>query len=112
MPALVGQSSGRVTTTPTIDARAVPRALHAAYARERLAEVIRAIAEDALSPDLTDDLPWRQEAVFDADLRRAVDEIAQATTLLLTDALSDLLQTAPPGLAGRLTATARFVDHS
>jgi hypothetical protein len=111
MPASVGQSSGRVTTTVLLDQRAVPRALHAAYARERLAEVIRAVAEDALSPNPTDDLPWRHEAVFDADLRRAVDEITQATTVLLTDALSDLLATAPPRLIGRLASTPRFADR-
>ena len=111
MPALVGQSSGRVTTTSVIDLQSVPRALHAAYARERLAEVIRAIAEDALSPNLTDDLPWRHEAAFDADLRRAVDEITESTTILLTAALSDLLETAPPRLVGRLASTSRFADR-
>ena len=35
--------------TPT-DAAAVVRGLNGAYARERLEEVIRAIAEDALNP--------------------------------------------------------------
>ncbi|HEV8403456.1 MAG TPA: hypothetical protein VGQ31_10525 [Candidatus Limnocylindrales bacterium] len=89
----------------------MPRALHAAYARERLAEVIRAIAEDALSPSATDALPWRDEAVFDTDLQRAVDEITEATTILLTEALSDLLETAPPRLIGRLASTTRFADR-
>lgn len=111
MPALVGQSSGRVTMTPAIDLQSVPRALHAAYARERVAEVIRAIAEDALSPNLTDELPWRHEAAFDADLRRAVDEITESTTMLLAAALSDLLETAPPRLVVRLASTSRFADR-
>jgi hypothetical protein len=115
MPALVGHSSGRLTTSPTtaqtIDVRAVPRALYAAYARERLAEVIRAIAEDALNPNPTDVMPWHDEAEFDADLRRAVDEITEATTVMLTSALADLLETAPPRLVGRLATTPRFVDR-
>ena len=111
MPALVGPSSARVMTTPTVDTRAVPRALYAAYARERLAEVIRAVAEDALSPNPTGVLPWRDEAGFEADLRQAVDEITEATTVLLAGALSDLLENAPPRLVGRLAATPRFADR-
>jgi hypothetical protein len=111
MPTVVGRLSSRVTSTPAIDIKAVPRALYAAYARERLAEVIRAIAEDALSPNPTDVLPWRDEPGFDADLRRAVDEITESTTVLLTSALSDLLETASPRLVGRLVATTRFTDR-
>ena len=61
--------------------------------------------------NLTDDLPWRHEAAFDADLRRAVYEITEATTILLTAALSDLLETAPPRLVGRLASTSRFADR-
>jgi hypothetical protein len=112
MPALVGQSSSRATTTSAVGSLAVSRGLYAAYARERVAEVIRAIAEDALNPNPIGVPPWRDELGFDADLRRAVDEITEATTVLLTGALSDLLETASPRLIGRLASTTtRFADR-
>ena len=38
--------------------------LRAAYARERLEEVIRAVAEDALSPSQSDILPWHDESLL------------------------------------------------
>jgi hypothetical protein len=85
MSALIGESS-RTTTTSAVDLLAVSRGLHAAFARERLAE--------------------------ESDLRRAVDEIAEATALLLGGALSELLETAPPRLIGRLAARPRFADRS
>jgi hypothetical protein len=111
MPALVGQPSGRATTTSAVDLVAVSRSLDAAYARERLADVIRAIAEDALNPNPIGVPPWRDEPGFDAGLRWAVDEITESTTVLLASALADLLETASPRLIGRLASTTRFADR-
>ena len=88
------------------------RGLRAAYARERLEEVIRAIAEDALSPSHTDTLPWRDETLFEADLRAAVTEVTEATTVLLFRRLTDVMDSAPPTLVGRLAAAPRFSDQA
>ena len=60
------------------EASEVTRSLHAAYARERIEEVIRAVVEDALSPSRIDVLPWHDEIRFEDDLTRAVQEIADA----------------------------------
>jgi hypothetical protein len=111
MPALVGQSSRETTMSLATDAIDVSRGLHAAYANERLEEVIRAIAEDALNPSQTEVPPWRDEARFEEDLRAAVHEITEATTVLLTAELSNLLETAPPRIAVRLVAGPRFIDN-
>ena len=96
----------------TIDHASVARGLDAAYARQRLEEVIRGIAEDALSPSDTDLLPWREESLFEADLRAAVAEVAEATTVLLVGRLTDVMDAAPPRLVGRLAAAPRFSDHA
>ena len=112
MPTLVRQSSSRATIiNPAGDAAVVLRGLQGAYARERLEEVIRAIAEDALMPYPADVLPWHDEARFGDDLREAVQEITEAANDLLTERLTDLLESAPPRLVGRLTSAPRFSDQ-
>ena len=112
MPTLVRQSSSRATIINSAgDAATVVRALHGAYAQERLEEVIRAIAEDALMPYPADVLPWHDEARFEDDLREAVRDISDATNGLLTERLTDLLESAPPRLVGRLASTPRFSDQ-
>jgi hypothetical protein len=108
MPALADRPSG--ATSGGTDS--VARGLRAAYARERLEEVIRAIAEDALSPSHTDSLPWHDETLFEADLRAAVSDVTEATTILLVRRLTDVLDSAPPKLAGRLAAAPRFSDQA
>ena len=90
----------------------VARGLRAAYARERLEDVIRAIAEDALSPSQSDLLPWRDETLFEADLRAAVADVTDATTILLVRRLTDVMDSAPPKLVGRLAAAPRFSDQA
>lgn len=113
MPTLVRQSSSMGTVTNTAgDVGAVVRGLHGAYARERLEEVIRAIVEDALSPSPADVLPWHDEARFEDDLREAVLEITDATNVLLTERLVDLLESAPPRLMGRLASAPRYSDQA
>jgi hypothetical protein len=113
MPTLVRQSSSTATMMiPTADASAVVRGLNAAYARERLEEVIRAVAEDALNPCVTDVLPWHDEARFEDDLREAVREITDSANGLLTERLTDLLESAPPRLVGRLASAPRFSDQA
>jgi hypothetical protein len=92
------------------EASEVTRSLHAAYARERIEEVIRAVIEDALSPSRLDVLPWHDEIRFEGDLDRAIREIADETNRELAARLTDLLETAPPSLAGRLAAAPRFSD--
>ena len=88
----------------------VTRNLHAAYSRERIEEVLRAVVEDALSPSRLDVLPWHDEARFGDDLQRAINEIADSTNRELGERLADLLESAPPALAGRLAAAPRFSD--
>jgi KaiC/GvpD/RAD55 family RecA-like ATPase len=96
----------------TVGTDPVERGLRAAYARERLEEVIRAIAEDALSPSQSDMLPWNDESLFEADLRAAVADVTAATTALLVRRLTDVMDSAPPTLVGRLAAAPRFADHA
>ena len=50
------------------EASEVTRSLQAAYSRERIEEVIRAVVEDALSPSRVDVLPWHDETRFEDDL--------------------------------------------
>ena len=114
MPTLIRQSSSTTTINyPAGDAGAVVRSLNGAYSRERLAEVIRAIAEDALSPSTMDSLPWQEESRFEDDLREAVREITDATNGLLTERLTGLLESesVPPRLVGRLSSAPRFSDQ-
>lgn len=94
------------------DGREVTRSLQSAYARERIEEVIRAVAEDALIPCRVDVLPWHDEALFEDDLREAIREIADAANGLLAERLTNLLESAPPGLVGRLASAPRFSDLS
>ena len=108
MPALADRPSGATT----VGTDQVARGLRAAYARERLEEVIRAIAEDALSPSQSDVLPWRDESLFEADLRAAVADVTEATTVLLVRRLTDVMDSAPPTLVGRLAAAPRFADQA
>ena len=113
MPTLVRQSSSTATIINRVgDASAVVRGLNGAYSRERLEEVIRAIAEDALSPTPIDILPWHDETRFEDDLRAAVREITDATNGLLAERLTDLLESAPPRLMGRLASAPRFSDQA
>jgi hypothetical protein len=91
-------------------ANEVIRGLDAAYARQRIEEVIRAVAEDALVPCRVDVLPWHDEAHFEDDLHDAVVEIAATANALLAERLSDLMESAPPALAGRLAAAPRLAD--
>jgi hypothetical protein len=89
----------------------VRRNLRAVYARERIQEVVRALAEDALDPNGRDVSPWADDARFDDDLGHAIDEVTDAAHDLLAERLADLLQAAPPRLAGRLTVSPRFPDQ-
>jgi hypothetical protein len=112
MPTLTGPSTGTGTRGSQGEVRAVTRILEAAYARERIEDVIRAVAEDALNPGRSDVLPWRDEAAFDHDLEAVVREIAAAANVLLTSRLTDLLESAPPRVAERLAATPRWQDQA
>jgi hypothetical protein len=112
MPTLIGPSAGLATRGSQGDLRAVTRILDAAYARQRIEDVIRAVAEDALNPGRSDVLPWRDEAAFDAELDAVVHEIATAANVLLTSRLANLLDTAPPRVAERLAAAPRWQDQA
>jgi hypothetical protein len=89
----------------------VVRSLHAAYAHDRIEEVIRAVVEDALSPSRVDDPPWHG-TTFEDDLRAAITEITELTDRMLAQRLTDLLEGAPPRLAGRMASSRRFPDLS
>ena len=92
------------------EASEVRRSLQAAYSRERIEEVIRAVVEDALSPSRVDVLPWHDEVRFERDLHLVIQEIADTADRQLAERLTDLLESAPPTLAGRLAAAPRFSD--
>ena len=110
MPTVITRSSATAVRISAGEASEVTRSLHAAYARERIEEVIRAVVEDALSPSRIDVLPWHDEIRFGDDLQRAIHEIAETADRQLAGRLADLLESAPPALAGRLAAAPRFSD--
>lgn len=112
MATLVERTSGAEALIPARDSHRLTRSLHTAYARERIEEVVRAVAEDALSPGRADRVPWHDEVRFEDDLGEAVREIADAASGLLAERLESLLETAPPGLAGRLASSRGFSDLS
>ena len=110
MPTVMTRSSATTVRISAGEASEVTRNLHAAYSRERIEEVIRAVVEDALSPSRIDVLPWHDEIRFGDDLQRAIHEIAETANGQLAERLADLLDSAPPALAGRLAAAPRFSD--
>ena len=110
MPTVITRSSVTAIRISAGEASEVTRNLHAAYSRERIEEVIRAVVEDALSPSRIDVLPWHDDARFGDDLERAIHEIADSTNRQLAERIADLLESAPPALAGRLAAAPRFSD--
>jgi hypothetical protein len=112
MPTYLGQSSGDAVRFPVVRGQTVARDLHAAFARERIEEVLRAVAEDAFSPGLAETPPWHDESAFTHDLLAAIHEIADTADRLLAERLTNLLEAAPPDLAGRLGAAPRFSDPS
>jgi hypothetical protein len=112
MATLTGPAPGTRAVRPAGDDLKVTRSLDAAYARARIEEVVRAVAEDALGPVQVDVVPWREETPFETDLRDAVREIADTANGLLAERLASLLETAPPGLAGRLASARGFSDLS
>jgi hypothetical protein len=112
MPTLVGSSPGTGARIVATDSGSVTRLLVTVYARERLEDVIRGVAEDALSPSMEDAAPWQAEASFDDDLARAVRDIAASTNLLLVERLSELLETAPPSVRGRMSSVPRYPEQA
>ena len=111
MPTLVGSSPGSGTRAATTESGSVARLLVTVYARERLEDAIRAVAEDALSPR-PDVLPWHGDAAFDDDLDKAVRDIAASANLLLAERLEDLLASAPPSLVGRMSSVPRWPEQA
>jgi len=112
MPTVVGHSSGLGAQIVLKGGRPVTRILDAAYARERLEDAIRAVAEDALNPGRYDGLPWYDEASFGDDLDRAIRDIADAANLLLAERLADLIESAPPRVAGRIASVQRWPEQA
>jgi len=112
MPTLTGPSSGTGARSVPANGRTVTRLLDAAYARERIEDVIRAIAEDALDPCRTGVLPWHDEPGFEDDLSAAVREIAAAAHVLLASRMVDLVDSAPPRVAGRLASVPRWPEQA
>jgi len=112
MPTYAGRASGATVRFPVDRRPEVVRDLHAAYARERIEEVIRAVAEDALSPGLDGAPPWRDELDFTDELLTAIEEVTDTADRLLAERLTDLLEAAPPDLVGRLAAAPRVSDLS
>ena len=114
MPTLIAGPTNRQATSrgPDGGGDAVLRGLQSAYARARLEEAIRAIAEDALDPGRADNPPWSDDPRFELDLRALIVEIAESANDELAERLSDLLDGAPPSLVARLASAPRFHDLS
>jgi hypothetical protein len=110
MPTVITRASVTAVRISAGDPSEVKRNLQAAYARDRIEEVIRAVVEDALSPSRVDVLPWHDEVRFERDLHEVIQDITDTADRQLAERLTDLLDTAPPALAGRLAAAPRFSD--
>lgn len=112
MPALAGPSPGmgaRVSVTSEVT---VSRMLVTVYARERLEDAIRAVAEDAIGHDGPEGLPWHADTGFDDQLGIAIREIAAAANLQLIERLELLLETAPPSVRGRMSSVPRWPEQA
>ena len=112
MPTLAGPSPGtgaRVTATTGVS---VSRMLVTVYGRERLEDAIRAVAEDVISHDRQDGLPFHADARFDDELDAAVRDIAAAVNLQLIEKLEILLETAPPSVRGRMSSVPRWPEQA
>jgi len=110
MPSHVGRAArGTITIA---DALAIGRRLRAAYARERLEEVLNAVAEDAFNPHQADLVSWHDEARFEIELREAVREVTDATITVLTERLEELIASAPPRVVGRMSAQPHYSDRT
>jgi hypothetical protein len=112
MATLTERTRSAEAPAPVGDGLRLTRSLHTAYARERIEEVVRAVAEDALSPGRVDVVPWHDDGRFEDDLHDAVQEIADTANELLAERLASLLESAPPRLAGRLASSKGFSDLS
>ena len=113
MPTLVGISRTAGTTTPTTtDSAAIARLLVNVYARERIEDAIRAVAEDALGPGRPDVRPWHADAALDDQLALAARDIAASANLLLAERLAAMLATAPPSVVGRLSSVPRWPEQA
>jgi hypothetical protein len=111
MPTLT-RGSSETEMTVTRDEDRIRRSMHGAYARERIEEVIRAVAEDSLIPGRIDAMPWHDESRFEAELREAVREVADVADTLLEARLAGMLGTAPSRLTHRLASARGFSDPS
>jgi hypothetical protein len=112
MSTLTVHPPGVRARVPVSDAQAIERSLQAAYARERIEELVGAILEDILSPSRNDVPPWHDDASFEEGFALAVRDITEAAGDMLAEHLVILLETAPPRLAVRLAAAPRFIDQA
>jgi hypothetical protein len=117
MPTMIIHSAAPDGRGPLTDPLVIDRSLEAAYARERIEELVRDVLEDALiptriDPARVDALPWDNDVSFQAELTVAVGDITDATTTLVAERLAMLLEAAPPRLAGRLAAAPRFMERA
>ena len=110
MPTVITRASATAVRISAGDPSEVSRNLQAAYARDRIEEVIRAVVEDALSPSRVDVLPWHDEVRFERDLHRIIEDVTDSADRQLAERLAELVDSAPPVLAGRLAAAPRFSD--
>jgi hypothetical protein len=111
MPTLVGPSPGTGARVTTADSGFISRLLVTVYARERLEEAIRAVAEDALSPSRPDLMPWHGEAAFDDEVGQAVRDIAASANGQLIERLTALLESAPPNVVDRMASGPRWPEQ-
>jgi len=117
MPTMIIHSATPDACGPLTDPLVIDRSLEAAYARQRIEELVRGVLEDALSPACVDAArvdapPWDKDVSFQAELTAAVGDVTDATTALVAERLSMLLESAPPRLAGRLAAAPRFMERA
>ena len=112
MPTVVGPSPGTGTRVTAAGGVTVSRMLVTVYARERLEDAIRAVAEDAISHDRPEGSPWHADAEFDDELGAAVRDIASAANLQLIEKLELLLESAPPSVRGRMSSVPRWPEQA
>jgi hypothetical protein len=76
--------------------RTVEGLVASVYGRERIAEALRAVAEDALYPSGRDGSIHPGVVASGEALRRAIDDIASTTAVRLVERLAQTLEPGPP----------------
>jgi len=80
----------------------VDNLLRAAFARERLRDALRAVAEDVLGASTTAVTNPRDQLWLDRRLSELAERTVDGTVIALTERIAELLRDGPPGLLDRI----------